>query len=71
MNNEIEKAYYQQMIKDELIIYDVKEFESLKDHEKRWFTDTLYFKLFVIRWHFVRLYEQIKSKLFNSQKHTY
>jgi len=71
MENKIEKAYYQQMIKDKLIAYDVKEFESLKDHEKRWFTDTITFRLFVVRWHFVRLYEQIKSKFFNSQKHTY
>ena len=68
MNNEIERAYYDEMIKDE---YNNQNFEDLFDCEKRWFTDTISFKLFVVRWRLIRLYEQIKSKLFNSQKHTY
>lgn len=62
MENEIEKAYYNEMIKDS---ENNQDFESLYNCEKRWFTDTLSFKLFVVRWHCIRLYEQVKTKLFN------
>jgi len=68
MNSEIEKAYYDERIKKDNFN---QPFEYIAEYEKESFRESLSFKLFVARRRFILLFEQIKSKLFNSQKHTY